>query len=242
MEEIVFLLGFVLTLVHFFSDRFAKHIERFHSKIISFSAGIFITYIFLNLLPEFFKGTAALGTNAFALLLLGFVVFHSLEKYLYQHIKNKDILMKDLAELHTTGFFFDHFVVGMILFFAFNSENIFVGGLVFLPLLLHTVSSSLSLQHIYEHFNKSTLINIILSASPMLGVLFVFFLNPLSGIYHSIFSFVMGMLFYVVIRDTVPSGRTGNLHYFLIGVIVSAAIIFTVTQLQSTGLVTLNAL
>ncbi len=240
MPTLILFFAAILCLVSFFSYAFQKNVEKFHQKIISFSAGIFITYIFLNLFPELIKTTQEIGSNAFTLMLAGFLLFHLLEKYLYQHIKNKDALMKDLAELHLLGFFFDHFVVGMVLFFALNTENIIIGSVVFLPLFFHTISSSLALQHIFEKFNKNILVNIFLSASPMLGVLFIYFLNPLAQVYHSIFSFSIGTLFYVVFRDTIPSASEENAKYFIAGVILSGVLTLIANEISATGLLILN--
>jgi hypothetical protein len=115
---LIFVLAFILFLVNFFSELYGEKLEKHHSKLLSFSSGIFITYIFLYIFPEFFIGKQHLGNPIFALLLIGFIVFHLAEKYLYQHIKNKDILLQDLGELHVAGFFIDHFVVGIALFLS----------------------------------------------------------------------------------------------------------------------------
>ncbi|MBI2598432.1 MAG: hypothetical protein HYW50_04510 [Candidatus Diapherotrites archaeon] len=237
MGVLVFAFAALLSVAHFFSEYFSVHVEKSHSKILSFSAGVFITYIFLGLLPEFAKGKEIIGDNAFLFLLCGFALFHVLEKYLYQHVKNKKELLKDVAELHTFGFFFDHFVIGMILFFALNTENVFLGSMAFLPLFFHTITSSISLQHIHEHFNKNILLNIALSASPLIGVLFVSTLNPPTDLYYSIFSFLIGMLLYVATRDSLPSGASGNIKFFIGGLLVSTTIIFLANTVKETGLI-----
>ncbi|MEK6942381.1 MAG: hypothetical protein AABW85_05995 [archaeon] len=242
MTLLVFAFAALLSVAHLFSGKVQKQIEKFHTKIISLSAGIFTAYIFLSMLPEFFKGTQLLGATAFQLLLAGFIVFHALEKYLYQHIKNKNELMTDLAELHIIGFFFDHFVTGIILFFALTTENIFIGSLIFLPLFLHTISSSMSLQHIYERFNKNMAMNALLSFSPLIGTIFAQTLNPTPALHYSIFSFIIGTLLYVVIRDTMPAGKKGNIELFIFGAITTAILILLTTEAQNTGLFFVSAL
>jgi len=213
------LLAAVLSFLHFFSEEYGEKIERFHGSLVSFSAGLFIAVIFLELLPEFFHGVEFVGEIAFILLLSGFVLFHISEKYVYQHITNKRVLLKDLSEIHVVGFFVDHFTVGVALFVALDSGYYF-GALIFVPLLLHTVSSSLSLSHIDEIYRRKSIFGLILPLSPVFGVLFAFALNPAPLLYFMLFSFVVGSLLYIVIRDMIPSGRKGNLPAFGIGMLI----------------------
>jgi len=217
-------LGVILSLTHYFSEVFSGKIEKFHEELISFSAGLFITQIFVFLMPEFFKGQQFIGNSIFLLMVLGFVIFHVSEKYIYQHVKNKDKMVKDLAEVHAIGFFVDHFVVGVTLVFAFQSANILLGFAIFFALLLHTLSSSISLTHIDNYFKQSTLVNVILSIAPILGVLFAWFLNTDKSSYYIVFSLVLGALLYVSIRDMLPYKKEGKPSYFVAGFFISLII------------------
>ena len=236
MTALVFIFAGLLSIVQFFSSDFSEQIEKHHKKITSLSAGIFIAYILLNLLPELVNSTQIIGQNAFILVLAGFLIFHTLEKYLYQHITNKKTLLKDLAELHAMGFFFDQFVSGMLLFFAITADDVLVGSIIFLPLLLHTLSSAIALQHIKEYFNSSKRVNIILSCAPLLGAIFIFTQSTLQNVHYSIFAFTIGMLLYIVIRDTIPNGKTGDTKFFILGAAVTTATIIIASTLSETGL------
>ena len=211
----------VLSLVHYYSEKYSYQIERYHSELTSFSAGLFITYIFLYLLPELLEGMHYTGNNIFFLMLIGFVIYHLAEKYLYQHIRNKNELMRDLSELHIAGFFVNHFVTGMILFLALSTEDFLVGLLVFVPLLLHAFSSSLSLNHIDERVQYNKPIGMLLAASPILGV-FVANLLIIGGeIFYSLFALATGTLLYVVIRDAIPEDQNGKPQFFVLGFFIS---------------------
>jgi zinc transporter ZupT len=220
-----FALAFVLSLLHFFSEEYCGRIERFHTQLISFSAGLFITLIFLDLLPEFFKGITHAGEDVFFAMLLGFILFHLGEKYVYQHITNKRELLSDLKAIHALGFFVDHFTVGVVLYLALSVPDYLLGLVIFVPLLLHTVSSSLSLCHIDEVYSRKSPLGLLLPLSPVFGVAFAFLLSPTKGLYYLLFSFVIGSLFYVVIRDMLPSGKKGNLPAFVLGFLVSLAVL-----------------
>ncbi|HZX33796.1 MAG TPA: hypothetical protein VFF09_00280 [archaeon] len=232
MDWVPFILAAAMSIIHYFSGELSEKVEKFHDEIIGFSAGLFITLLFVFFLPEFFKGREVLGETIFALMLGGFVFFHVSEKYIYQHVKNRKELMKDLAEVHAVGFFVDHFVVGMALVFAFQQGiSALLGFAVFIPLLLHTLASSISLSHIDEYFNKSTALNIVLSVSPLLGVFFAAFLNPDRALYYAVFSAVVGALFYIVVRDMLPEKKEGRLAYFLLGFAASLIMVYGIKLL-----------
>ena len=103
--------GTIIGIAHYFNELFSLKSEKYRNKIISFSAGISITYIFLHLLPEFIA--AQINRFIFLSILLGFVIFHLVEKYIYQH-SSEDKLLKELAIedsitsfiYHLHGFYF----------------------------------------------------------------------------------------------------------------------------------------
>ncbi len=235
MSAIVFVLALFLSVINFFAEMFSTKIEKHHSKILSLSSGIFVTYLFLALLPESFNGTTSIGENVFLLMLFGFALFHVLEKYAYQHVKNKKQLLEDLSELHAFGFVLDHFLVGMLLFFAVNIDDFFLGLVIILPLTLHVVSSSISLTHINEHFQKNLAIIIALSVSPLIGTLFAFYLSAYPPVYQSLFALSMGAILYVAIRDMLPKDG-GKISLFILGILVSIVIIFITKSFEATGL------
>ena len=222
MELIIpIVLALALSITSWFSETYSSSFHRHHVKLTSFSAGLFITYIFLFLFPELFEGVAIVGNKIFLLLLLGFVIFHVLEKYIYQHVTNKKHLLYDLSILHIFGFFADHFIVGVLLFLIFRESSFFLSAFVFIPLLLHTISSSLSFTHLGDHLHNRRSITVVLAAAPLFGVLTAYLLNLEHVNYLMILSFVVGAMLYIVVRDALPKGRTGNILFFLLGFIIS---------------------
>ena len=129
------------------------------------------------------------------------------------------------------AFFVNHFLVGITLFLVFSIEGLFSGFLIFIPLLLHTFSSSLSLNGFDNAFNKRLVANFLLPVLPVLGMLVAHVLNLTPYLYHLLFSFVLGAMFYVAVRDTLPRGQAGKPFLFLLGVLVSVLILTIVSIL-----------
>lgn len=226
-----FALAIILAFVHFFSEEYGRHTEKYHIQLISFSAGLFLGIIFLYLLPEFFKGGLFLGESIYILLLAGFVFFHLGEKYIYQHIKNRKELMQGLSSLHAAGFFTEHFIIGITLFLAFKIEGNVSGFLLFVPLLLHSFSSSISLNHIDSHFKRKSISGILLPLSPFFGVCFAYFLHFNYVFYYAMFSLVLGAMLYIAIRDMLPKKEEGKPLFFITGVLFSIMAITLVSLL-----------
>ena len=211
------ILALILTLVHYSSQYISNLVEKFHSRILSFSAGLFISLIFVYLLPEVVRG--AEFVNIYLLLLVGFVLFHITEKFIYQHVKDKSRLMKDLAELHMVGFFIDHFIIGFILVLTFEFSTR-LNFLIFMPFLLHTISSSISLEHI--NLQSKTIANkLFLGFSTFFGAIIATILDLSNFYFFSVYSIALGALLYVVVRDMIPKGQRGSPLFFLIGVLVT---------------------
>ncbi|MDP2909307.1 MAG: hypothetical protein Q8N77_05875 [Nanoarchaeota archaeon] len=215
-------IALILSIVHSFSRTISKIIEEHHINITSFSAGMFLTLIFLEFLPLTLDGIEY-GVPVFLLITIGFVAFHSSEKYLYQHIKNKKELLKELAHLHNIGFFINHLMVGFVLVLIFEIGR-YASYLIVIPFLLHTVSSSMSLEHIHARigtkFNK-----FLLNMSTFLGALFAYLINLGTFWHYALFSFFLGALLYISIRDMLPGGKRGNLLMFLAGFLLTIGII-----------------
>jgi len=222
MVSTVIILALIITIVHYFSDKFSHILEKFHFKIVSFSAGVLLAIIFLDLFPEAVKGLDYV--NVFFIILSGFFVFHIAEKFLYQHVKNKDVLMENLAALHIVGFFINHFIVGVVLVLTFSINEV-LSFLLFIPFLLHTLSSALSLKHIDERTNTLTA-RIILSLSTLLGAISTQFLQFNQVVFYTILSFSIGALLYIVVRDLLPKEEEGQPIFFIGGLLSRILILF----------------
>ncbi len=216
-------LGLVLAVVHYFNERIHPKDPVIEHKLVSFVAGISITYIFLLLLPEVYKGIESLNQFLFLFILAGFACFHLIEKHIYQQ-ESKETLHEELRVAHSTMFFFYHFVIGILLVELLNI-NVVGGVLFFVPILFHTALSSASLKGIHISIRERILLKIVLSCSTLFGVLLAYFAMIPPHILHALLGFIVGGLLYIVIRDSIPKETTGKAIYFVLGVVVYALII-----------------
>ncbi len=213
------LLAVSLSIMHFFSDVFSIIFKKFHIPIVSFSSGFFISLIFLELLPQALRGANSMDIP-FALF-MGFVAFHLAEKYVYQHVKNKSEMLKDIKYLHEGGFFIEHFLIGFFLVLVFDIGGIYL-MLVFVPLALHTISSSLAMEAIYFKARSYTL-KVLLSLSTVVGALVAMLIVPFGIFYYAFFSLALGALFYIGVRDMLPLKR-GRPFFFVLGAAINFAL------------------
>lgn len=213
---IVLVIAAVLSLVHYFSHKVSDFMEKNHYEVLSFSGGTLIALIFLVLLPE------VIGISdseiIFLLILLGFVVFHLTEKFLYQHVKNKKQQIRELKELHEAGFFIDHFILGFVLVTILEITD-YIGFLLLIPIFLHTISSSIALDHIHEKA-KTGLNKTVLSASTLFGAITAIILEIDEVSQAAVLALTLGMLIYIVNRDILPKEEKGRPLWFIAGIIL----------------------
>ena len=78
-------MGIILAVAHYFNEKIHLEDPQKKKRLVSFVAGVSITYIFLLLLPEIYKGINLLSEFLFLFILSGFALFHLIEKHVYQH-------------------------------------------------------------------------------------------------------------------------------------------------------------
>ena len=88
-----------------------------------------------------------------------------------------------------------------------------------IPLLLQMITSSISLDSIDTRLNDkySKYSKIILSVLPLLGAILGIILELEHLVTNYVLAFVLGILFYMIIRDVLPQGGKGKPVLFLSG-------------------------
>ncbi len=208
------ILGLAMSLAHHFSYELVQKLRSHHSMLLSFSAGISTTYLFLELLPYFSEGAAELGRHMFVFILIGFVLIHLAEKFIYFHFyKNK--LRRELALENAAVSFIYHFLIGMLLV-GFARDNPYEALLFFIPVFLHTTFHAIPVI-----VSKSPIVRLVLASSTLLGVIFSLFILTEISLFtkFALIGLVTGIFIYTVTRHALPLGRKGAPAYFIMGLL-----------------------
>jgi zinc transporter ZupT len=210
--------GFLLGIIHFYSEKLKPPDGANRYRVISFAAGISIAYLFLNLLPHTYEAAGRLKNFVFVFLLLGFVLFHLAEKFIYKHADKKK-LAQELKEVHSVSFFLYHFVIGIVLYDKAHLSGL-EGVLFFIPIALHASLSTASLSEIHGDIRESRITKILLSLSTLFGVIFAL-LVPIPTSLDNIFvSVIAGILLYIIVKEFLPEKDKGQPMFFLFGLLL----------------------
>lgn len=211
-------------------EELEEYISGYRVRILSLSTGVSITYIFVQLLPEFQRIAIETSEMIFVFPLIGFSAIHLTEKYLAKSDLSSKQVKEDYAELHSGFLFFYHSAIGYLIASLLASSTI-SGLLFFLPIVLHTAVSSLSTSEIHEEFVSSNWIKTILALAPITGVLLHVYGLLSEGLFNPIFGTAIGMFFYVAVRDSIPSGEKGRPLEYVIGAGAYLAVILVANTL-----------
>jgi len=213
----------ILGVVHFFNEKIQIRQEFVRVRAISFIAGISVTYIFLNLLPEVYKGFELFDRIIFISLLAGFTLSHVIEKFVYQH-SAPQTLRENLGGVHSAAFFLYYFFIGVI-FVSLNNINALSSVLFFLPVMFYSAVGILSLEKIHPKIWERLSVKLLLSASSLIGVLFADVFLQYQIIFDLLFAFVLGTFLYTSLIDFVPRDAKGRPEYFVLGVLIYTLVI-----------------
>ena len=214
---IIIIIAIVMGLTDFFGHRISGLIGGHRDAVLSFSAGLLISLLFLILVPDVI--TNGVTEVLFLFMLVGFLLMHLVEKYIYRHITDKQELLEDLKIVHVIGFGLDNFLIGFIIASLVELDFSVVITLA-VPLFLQMLTSSISLDSIDVRLNDKYS-KIILSVLPLSGAILGIVLELEFLLTNYVLAFVLGILFYMIIRDVLPQGRKGNSALFFAGNLVT---------------------
>jgi zinc transporter ZupT len=204
-------------LTDFFGHKISSLIGEHRDSVLSFSAGLLISLLFLILVPDVISNGAP--EFLFLFMLVGFLLMHLAEKYIYKHVMHKQELLEDLKIVHIIGFGLDNFLIGFIIA-ALIELDFSVIITLSVPLFLQMLTSSISLDSIDTRLNDKYS-KIVLSVLPIVGAILGIVLELEYLLTNYILAFVLGILFYMIIRDVLPQGRKGSAVLFISGNLVT---------------------
>lgn len=222
--------AFAMAAIHFLAEELEELMSTHQERLISFTSGVSITYIFVQLLPEFQKIASETSDIIFIAPLLGFSSIHLAEKYVAKKEYSKELLVRRYGEIHSVFLFFYHGLIGFLVA-SLLGESTASGTLFFIPIMLHIGVSSFSLSELHEDIARDLKVKLAISGAPILGVLTHNFGIISEGFFQPLFGLVLGMFTYVVIRDGIPQGDGGKPVEYVLGLIIYLLIILAVNAI-----------
>jgi hypothetical protein len=224
LEIINLVYAFIIGIAHYLSDSFTNR-KTYQKEIRSFAAGLSIAYLLLYLFPELYIGVVEFHRSLFLFVLLGSMVFHLIEKYIYQH-ERRNIRIFELRVMHAAAFFIYHIIIGIILV-SINQINPISGILFFIPILFYTLVSQVSLSNLHANVTEKLSLKLLLSSSTLIGVLIASFFTISTKLHFSLLAFIAGALLYNVMVEVVPKETDGNILFFMLGTLAYITLIFS---------------
>ena len=217
---VIIIIAVIMGITDFIGHRISGLAAGHRDSVLSFSAGLLISLLFLILVPS----VISMGVSEilFLFMLVGFLLMHLAEKYIYRHIMNKQELLEDLKVVHIIGFGLDNFLVGFIIA-SLVELDFFIVITLSVPLFLQMLTSSISLDSIDTRINDKYS-KIILSVLPILGAILGIVLEFEYLLTNYVLAFVLGILFYMIVRDVLPQGRRGSPVLFFSGNLVTISL------------------
>jgi hypothetical protein len=163
-------------------------------------------------------------------------------------LKIKKHVEKELNELRFLTDFAYHFLVGFIIYNLLLLEPL-SGVLFFIFAFFRAIISNRSENieipfsdlDIKIKFEESKARQLILALSVTIGVLFSVFFDLIIPVHNTIYleviyvvySFVSGVILYVIVREVIPKNEKGNVIYFILGVVASTIIFVIIEYIEA---------
>jgi len=216
------ILAGILSIADYLTETLFSLKMRNSKKLISFSSGVVISYIVLNLLPEITSSVLIDGRNLFLYALLGFASLNLIEQFIYKEVAKNKHLSGYHRKIHVTYFFIYNFAVGLVLV-NFAARGFMQTMLFFIPFLLYIIAEMLPQQFEF----KNELFKALYFMAPVLGALVgVYSIETVSSVFGELISFLTGTLLYIAIRESLPSEQAERPFYFIAGILFYTAVIY----------------
>lgn len=184
-----------------------KLLKKILFCFIGFSAGALIGGAFLHILPEVLKRTS--NTFVFSYLILGIVLFFSMERYFYwRHCHNGICDVHAFTYLNLIGDGFHNFVDGMVVAASFTI-SIKLGIVTTLAVIFHEVPQELGDFGVlvYGGFTKQKALfyNFISALMAMIGAIVGYFISDNTTSFSNfILPLTAGGFIYIATSDLIP--------------------------------------
>ena len=216
------ILAGILSLADYITETMLSKKLRSSKKLVSFSSGVVISYIILDLLPEITSRVLIDGRKLFLYALFGFAALNLIEQFIYKEVGRGRNIPGYHKKIHIIYFFIYNFAVGLVLV-NFAARGFTQTMLFFVPFLLYIVAEMLPQQFEF----KSELFKALYFMAPVFGALAgIYSIDTVSSIFGELISFLTGTLLYIAIRESLPSEEAERPFYFIAGILFYTIIIY----------------
>ncbi len=217
-----------------------KFKDKLH-YVISFTAGVLLSVIFFDIIPEIFQLTVEHNLNIIfpmIALIIGFLFIHILEKAAVIHHSHEEQYADHkhpmVGVLSAAGLALHSFLDGVGIGLGFQ-VNYQIGILITIAVLAHDFSDGLntvSLMLINKNTVKKSIILLVIDAlAPILGALSTFIFTISNSLLILYLGFFAGFLLYIAASDLLPEAHSKHSSYKLLGLtILGIILIFVVTR------------
>lgn len=194
-----------------------KYKDKLH-LVLGFTAGVLIAVVAFDIIPEIMELVPKLGMNAhqpMIALIVGFLLFHILEKLLLIHHAHEDTYGEhkhpSIGVLSALALSAHSLMDGIGIGLGFKASPA-LGVLVAMAVISHDFSDGLntaSLMMIHKNPWSKTLIYVLLDATtPLIGAISTFFFNIPAGMLVLYLGFFAGFLLYIGASDILPEAHS----------------------------------
>ena len=217
------LLALLLGLAHLISEKICFASSSFRHQLISFSGGISLAYIFLDLLPRFSRSVSPFSDASYFSILLGFSSLHVIERLIYK---------RDIGSKRREDLFIEDSMV-LILYYAsigallseFSSQIGII--LLFIPIFLSTAFRTiLPVVH-----TSHKLLRLLIAIAPVLGAIIEITVGISNVIVVHLIGFLIGAFLFTIARHSLPSGKKGSPEFFISGIVFFSVLLIALSSL-----------
>lgn len=221
-----------------FAFKFRKSLHY----IMSFTAGVLISVVFFDILPEIFSLTTEHKleiTPALIAVIVGFLAIHLLEKTAVIHAGQEEAYATHkhprVGIISASGLSFHSFLDGVGIGLGFHISP-HIGLLIAIAVIAHDFSDGLNtvtLMLTNKNTDKKTFALLFLDAvAPILGAGSTYLFTIPENILQLYLGFFAGFLLYIGASDLLPEAHRKNSSYKMLGLTVLGILfIFLVTRL-----------
>jgi len=187
-----------------------KLLKKILLALVGLAAGTLIGGAFLHLIPEAlheFEHVADHDT-LFIFVLVGFVIFFILEKFLWRHCHDKDCKIHTFAYVNLVGDGIHNFIDGLIIAAGFLA-SVEIGLATTFAVAMHEIPQEIGdfgvLLHGGFQKKKALLFNLLTALTALIGGILGYFLIPELGEFQLyIIPIAAGGFIYIAAADLVP--------------------------------------